>query len=86
MRSVNAREARAMLKRRACPQCGCKELLSEGVDQFCLSCDWDTCVEYVDRGLMNNLELAFREHFTAHVNAEVVEKSKVAQVPLGRTA
>ncbi len=65
MKNPNAREVRAVPRRSACPLCGCKELLTEGPDQFCLSCEWDTCAEYVERGLMNNLELAYREHFPA---------------------
>lgn len=50
-------------RRSACPLCGCKELLTEGPDQFCLSCDWDTCAEYVERGWMDNLEMSFHSHF-----------------------
>ena len=64
MKNMNAKEVRAIPKRRACPLCGHKELLTEGPDQFCLSCDWDTCAEYVERGFMNNLDLAYREHFS----------------------
>jgi hypothetical protein len=63
MKNVIAKEVKAVPRRNACPLCGCKDLLTEGPDQFCLSCDWDTCAEYVERGLMNNLECAFREHF-----------------------
>ncbi len=47
----------------ACPRCRSTNLLTEGPDQFCCACDWDTCAEYVEHGLMNNLDLAFREHF-----------------------
>lgn len=65
MKNLNARESKGVPKRSACPLCGCKELLTEGPDQFCLSCDWDTCAEYVERGLMHNLDLAYREHFPA---------------------
>ena len=55
---------RAKVKvRTACPLCGCKELLTEGLDQFCLSCDWDTCAEYVEKGWMDHLEFACRAHF-----------------------
>lgn len=50
-------------RRDHCPLCGCRELLTEGPDQFCLSCHWDTCAEYVERGLMNNMALAHAEHF-----------------------
>lgn len=60
--------------RTCCPRCRSTSLLSEGVDQFCLSCDWDTCAEYVERGLMNNLELAFREHFKKPRDSERPEK------------
>ncbi|MBX2994113.1 MAG: hypothetical protein KF681_04810 [Bdellovibrionaceae bacterium] len=63
-RQIKERTRRKSLARRErCPVCGSKDLLSEGPDQFCCSCDWDTCIEYVERGLMNNLEVAFKEHF-----------------------
>lgn len=54
-----------LVHRERCPTCGSANLLSEGPDQFCCSCDWDTCAEYVERGLMNNIEVAFKEHFPA---------------------
>lgn len=63
MKNIIAKEIKTVPRRNACPLCGCKDLLTEGPDQFCLSCDWDTCAEYVERGLMNNMELAYREHF-----------------------
>ena len=63
MKTKNVNGRRGFVKRNACPMCGCKELLEEGPDQFCLSCDWDTCAEYVERGLMNNIQIAYREHF-----------------------
>lgn len=63
MKKQNAEKITRMQKRKACPLCNSRALLSEGPDQFCLSCDWDTCIEYVERGLMNNLEVAFKEHF-----------------------
>ena len=62
MKRVKERKAR-LQRREACPLCGCKELLTEGPDQFCASCHWDTCAEYVERGLMNNMSLAYAEHF-----------------------
>lgn len=62
MKRVKERKSR-LERRESCPLCGCKELLTEGPDQFCGSCHWDTCVEYVERGLMNNLSLAYAEHF-----------------------
>lgn len=69
------KERKPRLQRReSCPLCGCKELLTEGPDQFCLSCDWDTCAEYVERGLMNNLSLAYGEHF-------VWDRAPKAQAP-----
>lgn len=52
-----------MTKRSKCPLCGCKDLLSDGPDQFCLTCEWDTCAEYVARGLMDNIELSCFVHF-----------------------
>lgn len=66
MQSANqkTKKKRTKIPRRpACPLCGCKELLTEGPDQFCLSCDWDTCAEYVERGWMDNLEMACLVHF-----------------------
>lgn len=56
--------ARPQLKKRtSCPKCKSTNLLSEGPDQLCCDCDWDTCFEYVEKGLMNNLEIAAWEHF-----------------------
>ncbi len=75
MKNANAKEVRTVPRREACPLCGCKSLLTEGPDQFCLSCDWDTCAEYVERGLMNNLELAYREHFV-EVMPEQMDKEQ----------
>lgn len=63
MKRVKKEKSWRMPRRDACPMCGCKELLTEGPDQFCVSCDWDTCSEYVERGLMNNLGMAYVEHF-----------------------
>lgn len=71
MKNLNS-EKKTMPRRSACPLCGCKQLLDEGPDQFCLSCDWDTCAEYVNRGLMNNLEQACREHFVSRNEHEVL--------------
>lgn len=76
----------AVPRRNSCPMCGHKELLTEGPDQFCLSCDWDTCAEYVERGLMNNLGLAYFEHFgSADLKADsTVKKDELekADAPL----
>lgn len=49
--------------RTSCPRCESKNIFREGPDQFCCDCDWDTCLEYVDIGLMNNLAVAAWEHF-----------------------
>jgi hypothetical protein len=58
------RTKRPKLKRQThCPKCKSKDLLTQGPDQFCCDCDWDTCFEYVEMGLMNNLEAAAREHY-----------------------
>lgn len=72
------KEVRAVPRRNSCPLCGHKELLTEGPDQFCLSCSWDTCAEYVERGLMNNLDLAFREHFPKQVSGQTEARSVFA--------
>lgn len=56
-----------------CRLCGSDNLLSVGVDQFCCQCDWHTCFEYVDKGYMNNLQLAHYDHFsTKKVNEEKI--------------
>jgi hypothetical protein len=58
------RKKRSKLRKRDhCPKCGSQSLLEEGPDQFCCECSWDTCFEYVERGLMNNLSVAALEHF-----------------------
>jgi hypothetical protein len=70
-------------KRESCPKCGSKGLLEEGVDQFCCDCTWDTCFEYVEMGLMDNLEVAAWEHFaglaqkqTPTINSKEANESK----------
>lgn len=65
---------KSLLKQSHCPKCRSANLLNEGPDQFCCDCDWDTCAEYVERGLMHNLELAFREHFPKQEPELVAEK------------
>lgn len=65
-RQKREKEKRPTMKRRSsCPKCGSKKLLDLAPDQFCGDCDWDTCFEYVELGLMNNLEVAAWEHFGA---------------------
>lgn len=49
--------------REHCPVCGAQGLLTLAPDQFCTKCEWDTCAEYVELGLMNNLEVAAKDHF-----------------------
>ena len=60
---IEKKERKSLPVRVSCPKCRSKRLLNEGMDQFCCDCDWDTCIEYVELGLMNNLEVAFKEHF-----------------------
>ena len=55
----------AVKLRKKCPMCGSEKLLTAGVDQFCLTCDWDTCLESVNRGLMDNIQVACLKHFPA---------------------
>jgi hypothetical protein len=58
------RTVRRKLKIRTnCPKCGSNSLLSVAPDQFCCDCNWSTCFEYAEAGLMNNLEVAAWEHF-----------------------
>ena len=66
--------------RSSCPLCGHKELLTEGMDQFCLSCDWDTCAEHVARGWMDNLEVACFAHFPALAKLTESEKLTLSTV------
>ncbi len=87
MKNTNEQKKKmAVPKRNSCPMCGYKELLTEGPDQFCLACDWDTCAEYVARGLMNNLGLAYFEHFgSENLKADSpakAEEMEAADVPL----
>lgn len=66
MQNANTKTKKKRTKipsRSACPLCGHNELLTEGPDQFCLSCEWDTCAEYVERGWMDHLEIACLVHF-----------------------
>lgn len=62
-----------------CRQCGSKNLLTSGPDQFCCDCDWHSCFEYVDKGYMNNLHFAYCEHFPK----EKSQKKKVIVLPRG---
>ena len=50
-------------KHKKCKACGCGELIISGPDQFCTKCDWHSCIEYVEKGYMNNLHYAFCDHF-----------------------
>lgn len=62
----------------ACPACKSKNLLRLEVDVLCGECDWMSCEEYVEMGGMDNLFLAFREHFPmtrAEEAAELVAQS-----------
>lgn len=69
---------KSLPKRSHCPKCRSANLLNEGPDQLCCDCDWDTCAEYVERGLMNNLELAFREHFPKKAKNSLCEWERTA--------
>ncbi len=70
-------ERQQLKKRTSCPKCKSTSLLTEGPDQFCCDCDWDTCFEYVEKGLMNNLEVAAWEHF-----ADLPVKNEIAPVEI----
>lgn len=56
-------EPRKKLSFEHCPTCGSRELIEFGVDTLCCHCEWDSCKQYVDEGLMDNRFLAFREQF-----------------------
>lgn len=47
-----------------CRHCGSDNLISVGVDQLCCDCDWNTALEYVQKGYMNNFSFAYLEHFS----------------------
>ena len=92
-RQKREKEKRPKMKRRlSCPKCGSKNLLDVAPDQFCGDCDWDTCFEYVEFGLMNNLEVAAWEHFgadspkSAPKIGEAEEASVCPKCDLERTA
>jgi hypothetical protein len=77
------REKRTGIKvRRSCPKCGSKNLLRQGPDQFCCDCDWDTCFEYVESGLMNNLEVALRELFERRPTEKAENCESHTKVPV----
>lgn len=68
-------------KREHCPMCGAQELLTLAPDQFCTKCDWDTCAEYVEMGLMNNLEVAAKDHFCRDKEKRGQRKTDEVQPP-----
>lgn len=69
-----------------CRQCGSKNLLSSGPDQFCCDCDWHSCFEYVDKGYMNNLHFAYCEHFPkAKSQKNMVTSASVLNLIFGQT-
>lgn len=76
------KEKRPKMRRRlSCPKCGSKNLLDVAPDQFCGDCDWDTCFEYVELGLMNNLEVAAWEHFGAEPKVAVACEKVGGELP-----
>lgn len=71
-----------MAYRTSCPKCQSKNLIRSGPDQFCCDCDWDTCREYVNCGLMNNLFVAALEHFGDSLTFTEKSKShKKSEIP-----
>ena len=74
---TRSKKRNAIPKRSSCRACGHKELLTFGPDQFCTKCDWNTCLEYVEKGLMNNLNIAYQQHFP--------KKSVIKSVPPATT-
>lgn len=67
------------LRHKSCKQCGSKNLITAGPDQFCCECDWNTCFEYVTKGYMNNLMYAYSEHFSKKKPASL----KIVDLPKG---
>ena len=46
-----------------CPACGTEDLIRLNVDVVCRICDWDSTYAYVQAGGMDNIKLAYLEHF-----------------------
>ena len=46
-----------------CPACGTSDLIRLNVDVICGICDWDSTYAYVQAGGMDNLRVAYLEHF-----------------------
>lgn len=47
-----------------CPVCQTTNLIRLNVDVLCGECDWISCEEHVECGGMDNLFVAFRDHFS----------------------
>lgn len=83
------RTPKPLVKRSVCPRCGHAELLTIEPDQFCLACDWDTCAEYVEQGLMDNISIAGFVHFPPTLGSQSEEmdnESKIETQSLKATA
>lgn len=93
LRVQQTRKKKTKLRMRDhCPMCGAVDLLTLAPDQFCTQCEWDTCIEYVELGLMDNLEVAAKNHFcrekrkTTPKSIEQPSEEIVEQVQLPKSA
>ena len=50
-------------KKKNCPSCGSKEILTLGLDQMCCACDWDNSLLLVKLGQLDSLFEAARQQF-----------------------
>lgn len=50
-----------------CPACGSKELIAVGPEVLCSSCDWETTLQSVQSGNMDQIFKACKEHFKGDV-------------------
>jgi hypothetical protein len=55
--------SRKRLNYKRCPACGTYELVEFGPDTICTQCEWNSCLDYVNAGLMDDRLSAYKEQF-----------------------
>jgi predicted RNA-binding Zn-ribbon protein involved in translation (DUF1610 family) len=59
-KNINSRKR---LNYKVCPKCGTHELVDFGLDTICTKCEWNSCLDSVNAGLMDDLLSAYKELF-----------------------
>lgn len=72
-KSKNSRE---LLNYKRCPACGTYELVEFGPDTICTQCEWNSCLDYVNAGFMDDRLSAYKEQFNNKNRIVVRDESK----------